>query len=312
MTKYFTNIAENELGNEWVRNPYAYATTPFNSYQDFGKGVLNIIGLPCKSIILAITSLIESVINYGCALYFYCRSLNDLAIEHSTNGQHCGYIGLKTLILFLASLLYVLMFLSRLLSTFWKWNSDRRNGYTPVSDTSLHAVSNQNDESISRALDEYTDLIEKAKSDRDNIWQILSEYDAEFTAHMSCIAAEHPKLSTSKVIVPGVTHFQKKTNTMSKLECARFTQLLNHYRELAKTYPIDGFINWSTSEAEANLTLSMVEEAYANYEAHHEKLLSVAEELLTESGITVQRARNVIKEIRERDKQVTIRGVSYV
>ena len=154
--------------------------------------------------------------------------------------------------------------------------------------------SNQNDESISRALDEYTDLIEKAKSDRDNIWQILSEYDAEFTAHMSCIAAEHPKLSTSKVIVPGVTHFQKKTNTMSKLECARFTQLLNHYRELAKTYPIDGFINWSTSEAEANLTLSMVEEAYANYEAHHEKLLSVAEELLTESGITVQRARNVI------------------
>ncbi|MCX7091409.1 MAG: hypothetical protein NTU48_08175 [Legionellales bacterium] len=56
----------------------------------------------------------------------------------------------------------------------------------------------------------------------------------------------------------------------------------------------------------------MVEEAHANYEAHHEKLLSVAEELLTESGITVQRARNVIKEIKERDKQVTIRGVSYV
>ena len=157
--------------------------------------------------------------------------------------------------------------------------------------------SNQNDESIYRALDEYTDLIEKAKSDRDNILQILSEYDTEFTAHMSCIAAAHPKLRTSKVIVPGATHFQKKTDASSKLEHAKFVQLMKDYRELAKTYPIAVFLYWSTSEEEANLTLSMVEEAHANYEEHHEKLLAVAEELLTESGITVQRARNIIERL---------------
>lgn len=63
MTKYFASIAENELTHEWIRNPYAYAITPFDSYQDVGMELLNIIGLPCKSIILAITNLIESVIN---------------------------------------------------------------------------------------------------------------------------------------------------------------------------------------------------------------------------------------------------------
>ena len=312
MTKYFTSIAENELDNEWVRNPYAYAIKPFYSYQDFGMGLLNIIGLPSKAIILVITGLIESVVNYGCALYFYCRSLNELIEEHTTDGQHCGYVGLKTLGLFLASLLYVLIFLLRLLSTFWKWSSDRRNGYTSVPDTRILSLSNQNDESISRALDEYTDLIEKAKSDRDNIWQILSEYDTEFTAHMSCIAAAHPKLRTSKVIVPGATHFQKKTDASSKLEHAKFVQLMKDYRELAKTYPIAVFLYWSTSEEEANLTLSMVEEAHANYEEHHEKLLAVAKELLTESGITVHRARNTIREIKDLDEQITMRGANYV
>jgi len=55
-----------------------------------------------------------------------------------------------------------------------------------------------------------------------------------------------------------------------------------------------------------------VEEGHTAFEEHHMKLLGVAEELLTESGITVQRARNIIRKIEDRDKKVTSMGVSYV
>ncbi len=69
------------------------------------------------------------------------------------------------------------------------------------------------------------------------------------------------------------------------------------FRELEKTYPKAEFEDWETVEERRKITVTMVEEAHANFEAHHMKLLDVAVELMTESGITVQKARDVVKKL---------------
>ena len=165
-----------------------------------------------------------------------------------------------------------------------------------ITSTSSVRISNDEYDSISKALSEYTGFIKKAGVDKETIWQILCEHDSELSAYDEQITIEHTKLEKSKTIIAGVTHFQK-TGLRTKPRHSRYSELLMGYRELVKTYPIAEFHSWTTDEERDGLSLEMVEEAHANYEVHHTKLLGIAEDLLTESGVTVQRARNIIEKL---------------
>ncbi|HVT63420.1 MAG TPA: hypothetical protein VHD33_08050 [Legionellaceae bacterium] len=94
--------------------------------------------------------------------------------------------------------------------------------------------------------------------------------------------------------IKGLTHFQKQNDVNSKPRSSRYCELLSVFRELATTCPKAEFEDWETVEERRKITVTMVEEAHANFEAHHMKLLDVAAELMTESGITVQPARNLV------------------
>ena len=308
MAKYFTNIAENELNSERAQHFESYVMTPFASYQDFGIELSNIIVLPCKLFILTIASLVEALLSFAYAGDYYCRSLPDLSAQNVSDGWHSAYIGLKTFGLFLASLLYTLVFLVRLFNTILGWVFNCCNEYTPISDTrASQQLTEDNVESISRALSEYTDFIKKTGVDKDTIWQVLCEHDSELSAYDEQLATEYAKLEKSKATVTGVTHFQK-TGPRTKPRPSRYAELLKEYRELVKTYPVAEFHRWTTDEERDGLSLEMVEEAHANYEAHHTKLLGIAEELLTESGVTVQRSRNIIEKIEARESKSLICG----
>jgi hypothetical protein len=305
MTRYFTSIAENEFNREWVQNPRAYSLTPFTSFQDFGMDLSNILILPCKLAFLTVTSLIESVGYFAYGFYNYCRSVNNMDRQDITDGLHCGHVGLKTLGLFLASLLYLLVFLMRLCSTLFKWISNDRSGYIPITNTRSTQRIEQNDEAISRALEEYTEFFRKVGIDKDTIEAVLVEHDSAVTACENLVATEREKLRQFSATVPGITHFQNTKRSITKSRSSRYSELFQEYKELFKTYPILGLQGWISGEEKWELTVEMVEQAQANCEEHHAKFLAVAEELLHESGILNQKLEKIFSEFKELKKQIS-------
>ncbi len=180
--------------------------------------------------------------------------------------------------------------------------------------TSAHpnALPNDDIDAICEAMRRYREYKLETFEKRKEIWQILYRQNSELSAYSDQIATEYAKLENSRVTIKGVTHFQQTGISNSKAKCTGYAELLSLYRELVKMYPMAEFESWDTVEERRNITVRMVEEAHSAFEEHHMKVLGVAEELLTESGITVQRAINIIKKIEDRDKQATSIRVSYV
>ena len=157
------------------------------------------------------------------------------------------------------------------------------------------ATLSQNDEAISRALEEYTEFFRKVGIDKDIIEAVLVEHDSAVTACGNLVATEREKLRQFSATVPGITHFQNTKRSITKSRSSRYSELFQEYKELFKTYPILGLQGWISGEEKWELTVEMVEQAQANCEEHHAKFLAVAEELLHESGLVAQRANNDIE-----------------
>lgn len=154
---------------------------------------------------------------------------------------------------------------------------------------------NDDVDAVCEAMERYREYISETVENRKEIWQILCEQNSELSAYSEQIATEYAKLENSRVAIKGVTHFQQVGIANSKAECTRYSELLALYRELVKMYPMAEFQSWDTVEERRNITVQMVEEGHTAFEEHHMKLLGVAEELLTESGTTVQYARLLVK-----------------
>ena len=305
MIKYSTNIAKRELNNEWAKNPLVYSLTPFASFRDFGSDLINIFVLPCKLLLLTIGGLIESVSYLISGFYYYCISLNDLVIQNTVDGVDCAYTALKTLGLLLSSLLYAIVFLLRLFSTFFQWISNRRNGYIEITNAVPSQSSNQNSKFVTDALEKYVEFLRKVDADKEIIETVLREQDSDLSVLEEQVALEITKMRSS-VTVTGMTHFQNHPNTNKKPRSSRYSELLKEYKELFKTYPVLGLERLATNEAQTSLTLQMVEQAHENCEEHHAKFLGIAEELLSESGILIQRVKDIFREFKVLERSTTM------
>lgn len=314
MSKYFTDIAKNEIQADWVQRPLAHALTSFASYQDFGKELSNIIVLPCKFLFLTVAIAVETLVCLISFLYCYFCGCRDFVEQRSRDGWECASAILKTLGLLLLSLLYSLVFCLRLISTFFQIGSNTNNRYMAISDTTISQSLSPRDNSklLSSALRRYGEYFVETSDDIEIICKTLGENNRELAVHDEKISTFYTKAMTSKMSLKGITHFQKQNHANSKPRSSRYCELLSVFRELEKTYPKAEFEDWVTVEERRKITVAMVEEAHANFEAHHMKLLDVAVELMTESGITLQRARNIIRKIDDLDEQITIGVTNYV
>jgi len=248
---------------------------------------------------LTVASLIESMSHLVYGFYCCCRSLSDPALQNTTDGLYCAYTGLKTLGLLLVSFLYTLIFLSRLLSTFFEWIINGQNGYIPITNTRTPQRLNQNTDAINRALEDYTEFLKKVKSDKNTVETVLREHESELSAcrqHFDSLRKPTTKIS----------HFQKDEPTVPKSGDSRYSQLSKEYIELFKTYPVAEFHLWTTSAEKAGLTFQIVEQAHINYEEHHVRFLSIAEELLSESNLLHQEVKDMFEEYKDLEKQISI------
>ena len=313
MSKYFTNIAKNEIQSDWVQRPLTHALTSFTSFQDFGKELINIIVLPCKFLLLTIATAVEALVCLISFLYCYFCGFRDFVDRHTRDGWECASVVLKTLGLLLSSLLYSLVFCLRLISTFFQIGSNTNNRYITISDaaTSYSSLTRDNAKLLSSAKRRYGEYMSETSDDIEVICKTLGENSRELSVHDEKISIFCTKANHSKMSIKGITHFQQEDHTNSKPRSSRYCELLSVFRELAATYPKAEFEDWEAVEERRKITIVMVEEAHTNFEAHHMKLLDVAVELMTESGIDLQRARNIIRKIDDLDKQATI-GVNYV
>ena len=305
MIKYSTNIAKSELNNEWAQNPLVYSLTPFTSFRDFGSDLINIFVLPCKLMLLSVGSLIESVSYLIRGFYYYCISLNDLALQNTVDCMDCAYTALKTLGLLLSSLLYAIVFLSRLFSTFFQWISSRHNGYIEITNVVPTQSLNQNNKVVTDALEEYVEFLRKVGADKEVIETVLREQDSDISVLEEQVALEKTKMRSS-VTVAGMTHFQNPPNTNKKPRSSRYSELLREYKELFNTYPVLGLERLTTDEAHTRLTLQLIEQAHANCEEHHAKFLEIAEELLSESGALIQRVKDIFREFKVLERSTTM------
>ena len=133
----------------------------------------------------------------------------------------------------------------------------------------------QNDKVITDALEGYVEFLRKVNSDKEVIESVLCEHDSDLSALEEQVALEKTKIR-STVTVMGMTHFQSHSNINNKPKSSRYSELLKEYRELFKTYPVLGLEQLTTDEAQSSLTLQMVEQAHANCEEHHARLLGIA------------------------------------
>ncbi len=163
----------------------------------------------------------------------------------------------------------------------------------------------QNDEAISRALEEYTEFFRKVGADKDTIESILLEYDSAVAVCENLVATEREKLKQFSVTVPGISHFQNKGRIITKPHSSRYSELFREYKELFKTYPILGLQGWISGEEKWELTVEMIEQAQENCEEHHAKFLAVAEELLNESGLLNQKLESIFSEFKTLKKQIS-------
>lgn len=145
----------------------------------------------------------------------------------------------------------------------------------------------------SSALRTYGAFIKEASDEREMIWEILSNNASEYYAYenrIQTILAAHEK---KHIQSRGIHFFQNEVKTIRKSGNARYDALFAAYQELAKTYPMAEFERWTDKTDVYRITHAMAEQAHANYLAHHKKLLEVATELLAESGIMTQLARDL-------------------
>ncbi len=305
MIKYSTNIAKRELNNEWVQNPLVYSVTPFTSFFDFSLDLINVFVLPGKLMLLTIGGVIESVSYFVHGFYCYCKALSDLAAQNTVDGVDCAYTALKTLGLLLSSLLYAIVFLLRLFSTFFQWTLSRGNGYIEITNTLSPQSLDQNSKVVTDALEEYVEFLRKVNSDKEVIETVLREHNSSLSVFEEQIALEKTK-TRSTVTVTGMTHFQSSPNTSKKPGNSRYAELLKAYNELFKTYPVLGLERLTTDLAQSSLTLDMVDQAYANCEEHHARFLEIAEELLSESGVLIQQIKDIFREFKELQRSTTM------
>ena len=152
----------------------------------------------------------------------------------------------------------------------------------------------QNSKFVTDALEKYVECLRKVDVDKEIIETVLREQDSDLSVLEEQVALEIIKMRSS-VTVTGMTHFQNHPNTSKKPRSSRYSELLKEYKELFKTYPVLGLERLATNEAQTSLTLQMVEQAHENCEEHHAKFLGIAEELLSESGILIQRVKDIFK-----------------
>ena len=150
---------------------------------------------------------------------------------------------------------------------------------------------------LSSAKRRYGEYMSETSDDIEVICKTLGENSRELSVHDEKISIFCTKANHSKMSIKGITHFQKEDHINSKPRSSRYCKLLSVFRELAATYPKAEFEDWETVEERRKITIVMVEEAHTNFEAHHMKLLDVAVELMTEAGITVQKARDIVKRL---------------
>ncbi|PJD91377.1 MAG: hypothetical protein CK424_07080 [Legionella sp.] len=292
MNRYFTPIAENELKKDLFQHPGAYVVKPFASYQEFGWELGNIVVSPCKYLVLTVATLLESLAAVGRACYFY-RWLYELSKENYADGQRAAYIGLKTLGVFVLSLLHTLVVLCRLISTVFSVLSTLCRSEPPVAP---QAPLRDRLELITHAMERYESFMTEAGDDKRAISRNIREYYSEASELSKRLDASKKH---SDVSIKGITYFQSEKSQSSKESCSTHSELLAAYHELVKTYPKGEFENWTTNEEMRRITVALVEEAHSNYEEHHQKVLEVARELLGDLDATVRLAGNRIANVVE-------------
>lgn len=145
----------------------------------------------------------------------------------------------------------------------------------------------------SSALRSYGEFIKEASDDREMIWEILSNNASEYSAYENRIQTILDTHKKKHIQSRGIHFFQNDVKTIRGSGNARYDALFAAYQELAKTYPMAEFERWTDKTDVYRITHAMAEQAHTNYLAHHNKLLDVATELLAESGILIQRARDL-------------------
>lgn len=163
----------------------------------------------------------------------------------------------------------------------------------------------KNNKVVTDALEKYVEFLRKVDADKEVIETVLREQDSDLSAIEEQVALEKIKMRSS-VAFAGMTHFQNSPNASKKPRSSRYSELLREYKELFKTYPVLGLERLTTNETQTSLTLQMVEQAHANCEEHHAKFLGIAEELLSESGILVQRVKDIFREFKVSESSTTM------
>ncbi|PJD91378.1 MAG: hypothetical protein CK424_07085 [Legionella sp.] len=236
-----------------------------------------------RYLVLTVATLLEALAAVGRACYLY-RSLYELSKENYADGQHAAYIGLKTLGLFVLSLLHTLVVLCRLISTVFSNIIKCETDGVVISQT-------KDNNSISNAIQRYRDFIKEAGANRRAISQCISEYYSEASDLNKRLDANKKQ---SDVLIKGITYFQDRKSKSSRESGSTYSKLLAVYHELVVTYPTGEFEDWTTNEEMRRITVALVEEAHLNYEEHHQKVLDVASELLGDLDATVRLIRNHI------------------
>ncbi len=136
----------------------------------------------------------------------------------------------------------------------------------------------------------YDDFMENAKKEIEDILEKLSNNQSEFTAYDNEIKKTKDAHEQSHTRSSDINFFQSEVKAVRKMEDSRYEQLFSAFKELIYTYPKADFESW---EYKTRVPVSMVQQAYDDCVKHHTKLTEVANELLTESYVNVQRARDL-------------------
>jgi len=187
MVKYFTDMAEDELMRAWVQDPMTYVSTPFASFEDLGREFVEIIFLPCRLFTLTTVTLVEALMSPMYSLYFYCRQESDLATGNWTEGWSCAAIALKTLGLWLVSLLYSLVFVLRLFQTFLDAFSNDNHRYVSFVETRAHqrgVLARDNSSVLSEVVRRYGELVKKTSDDKKPLHKIDGVLIRKYTTHL--------------------------------------------------------------------------------------------------------------------------------